>query len=338
MKFFGKIFLLLLLIIPLLTEAQIKGPRRMAGGFSTLGRHKHYKEVIFGIGAANFLGEVGGANQIGTHFWVKDLDFVATRPSAQLSYRLKFEEHWAVRGGFYYQRVTGSDKYTTEIYRHNRNLSFSTNLFEISGQVEYFYTKENPTKRYKIKGTKGYSNWNIQGYVFLGVGCLFFNPKAKYDGKWVALHPLGTEGQGLAGGPKSYSRFTVVIPYGLGFKQNIDKEWTAGIEFGLRKTYSDYIDDASNTYYNNASISQKRGATAAALADPKLQQMPSELDPYQNYEKRTLMGLSSANQTGSGQQRGDVKEKDSYLFVNITIGYKISSRHSRAFRRHRSHF
>ena len=43
----------------------------------------------YGIGAANFLGELGGANQIGTHF-VKDFEFSMTRPSAAIAYRYKF--------------------------------------------------------------------------------------------------------------------------------------------------------------------------------------------------------------------------------------------------------
>ena len=34
---------------------------------------------------------------------------------------------------------------------------------------------------------------------FVGVGGFYFNPKAKYEGKWVSLQPLGTEGQGLNG-------------------------------------------------------------------------------------------------------------------------------------------
>jgi hypothetical protein len=302
-------------------QAQIKGPKASGGGFSTLARHKKYIEYIGGIGAANFLGEVGGANQIGTNY-LKDLEFKATRPSLQLAYRFKFERRWAVKGGFYYQRVSGADSLTQEIYRKNRNLSFVSNIFELSGQIEFYLTKgEQPVKRYKIRGAKGWTQsiLTTQVYTFMGIGAFYFNPKARYDGKNVALQPLGTEGQGFPGQPNKYSRVSVAIPFGIGFKQNIDKNWTIGLEISGRKTYTDYIDDVSHTYYENKIIREKRGDKAADLADPKLYKIPGEIMGYnENYK--------GADQGGHGAQRGDIRDKDAYMFVNITVGYKVPIR------------
>jgi len=45
-------------------------------------------EVYLGAGATNFLGELGGANRIGTHF-VRDLEFSMTRPEFSLGIRYK---------------------------------------------------------------------------------------------------------------------------------------------------------------------------------------------------------------------------------------------------------
>jgi opacity protein-like surface antigen len=313
-------------------QAQIKGPKSRGGGFSSLARHKKYIEYIGGIGAANFLGEVGGADQIGTNF-LKDLNFSATRPSLQLAYRFKFEKRWAVKAGFYYQRVTGADSLTTEIYRNNRNLSFRSNIFELSSQLEFYLTKgEQPGKRYKIRGAKGWTQSfvTIQVYTFMGVGAFYYNPKAKYNGKMVALQPLGTEGQGFPGQPDKYSRISVAIPFGLGLKQNITKNWTVGIEVAGRKTYTDYIDDVSNTYYDNERIRKERGNTAADLADPKLYKIPGEVIGYK-------VDYKGGDQGGAGQQRGDVRDRDAYMFVNITVGYKVPIRKS--FRRKSSrHF
>lgn len=314
--------------------AQIKGPKSSGGGFSTLSRHKKYIEYIGGIGAANFLGEVGGADQLGTNY-LKDLEFKATRPSVQLGYRFKFERRWSVKGGFYYQRVSGADKLTEEIYRKNRNLSFVSNIFELSGQIEFYLTKgEQPVKRYKIRGARGWTQSfvTIQVYTFMGVGAFYFNPKAKYNGKYVALQPLGTEGQGFPGQPDKYSRISMAIPFGLGLKQNIDKHWTIGLEMGARKTYTDYLDDVSNTYYDNTKLRQERGHMAADLADPKVGLVPVEL--MGGYTNETYRG---GNQGGHGQQRGDIRDKDAYMFVNITVGYKVPIR--KTFRRKSSrHF
>jgi len=330
MKLSKKIVFIVFLSMPILLQAQIKGGTK--GGFSTQSRHKSYLEIIGGIGASNFLGDVGGADQIGSHYSIKDLNIVSTRTSAQLAVRFKFMERWAVKGGFYYQAVSGADSLSKEIYRHNRNLSFKSNIFELSGQVEFYFTKvEQPAKRYKIKGAKGYRSWaNIQGYLFMGVGGFFFNPKAQYDGKWVALQPLGTEGEGLPGAPPKYSRVSVCIPIGFGFKQPINKKMYVGVEFGFRKTYTDYIDDVSGTYYNNSAILAARGATAAYLADPKLYAIPVQVGgPYKV--------LPNSNQGGAGQQRGDITNNDSYLFVNVTFSYKIPTKKVLK-RKHRSHF
>ena len=215
------ILLSFLIIIPILATAQYKGARgarKAKSKNSFINRKtKPRKEYVIGIGASNFLGELGGANQIGTNF-VKDLEFSATRPSAAFGLRYKFTKRWAVKGGLYYQLLSGADNLTKEPFRHNRNLSFRTHIFELSAQAEVYFTKEQPGHRYKIKNAKGMKNYDIQFYGFLGVGGFFYNPQAKYGGNWVNLQPLSTEGQGLAGGPKKYSRVSVCIPYGLGVK------------------------------------------------------------------------------------------------------------------------
>src|ERR1019366_742244 len=238
-----KILIILLLTIPLLVSAQkagYKGSRRIKQGGFLSPKVKKTKEWVFGFGASNFLGDLGGANQIGTHF-VKDFEFSMTRPSAQIGYRYRFQKRWAVKVGVYWQLVSGADRLTTEPFRQNRNLSFRSNIFELSGQAEYYFTKQQVGRHYKIKHAKGMKNFNLQGYIFLGFGGFFFNPKAQYDGKWIALQPLGTEGEGLPGGGKKYSRVSVCIPYGLGFKKALSDEWTIGLEVGMRQTFTDYI-------------------------------------------------------------------------------------------------
>jgi hypothetical protein len=307
-----KLLLLLLLLSPILSVAQYKKHRvKRANNFSAT-KSKVRKEFILGIGAANFLGELGGANQIGTNF-VKDLEFSATRPSVAIGMRYKFKQHWAVKGGFYYQLLSGDDKLTQEPYRNNRNLSFRSNVFELSIQGEFFFTKEQSGKMYKIKNAKGMKNYDIQGYIFAGIGAFYFNPQARYKGRWVDLQPLGTEGQGLPGGGKKYSRITICIPYGIGGKYALNKDWAVGLEVGVRKTFTDYIDDVSTVYYDNSAIYQARGETASYLADPSLQNYPEALGG----------DATGFVQSATGEQRGDSSDKDAYMFMNITVSYKM---------------
>lgn len=318
-----KLLLLILLVSPLLVSAQYKKPKvKKANNFSLAAKSKVRKEYIIGIGAANFLGELGGANQIGTNF-VKDLEFSATRPSVALGMRYKFKPRWAVKGGFYYNLVSGSDALTQEPFRNNRNLNFRSNIFELSVQGEFFFTKEQSGHIYKIKNAKGMKTYDYQGYLFLGIGGFYFNPQAKYHGSWVNLQPLGTEGQGLPGGGKKYSRVALCIPYGIGGKYAIDKDWSVGLEIGIRKTFTDYIDDVSTVYYDNAAIYNARGEVAAALADPSLHNFPESLGG----------DATGYKQSATGQKRGDSTHKDAYMFIDLTASYKVPYR-----RRTRSKF
>ncbi len=330
-----KIIVFLLMVTPLITVAQRnKFKYRKAGGFSTTKTYRGYSEIFGGIGAANFLGEVGGADAFGTNF-VRDIDFVATRPSLQVGARYHFRDHWSTKVSFFWFLVNGDDANTYEQFRRNRNLKFRSNILELSGQVEFFLNKveRNVKRKYKIKGTDAFRNLKINVYGFMGAGVAFFNPKAKYDGKWRALQPLGTEGQGLSGaimitgqqeedrvvynGPAAYRRFTIVIPFGIGFKQVIDKYWSVGLEIGARKTYTDYIDDVSTNYYDNDQIREERGDMAADLADPMLYKIPEEKGGAT--QQFAIMGGADAG--GVGRIRGDLKDFDSYLYAHLTVAY-----------------
>ena len=110
---------------------------------------------------------------------------------------------------------------------------------------------------------------------------------------------------------------------GIGVKDAISKEFAIGIEVGIRKTFTDYIDDVSGVYYDNAALRAARGDMAADLADPSLLNYPESLG-----------GTSvTAYQTNPGEVRGHSKHKDAYMFINITASYKIPAK-----RRTRSKF
>ena len=155
---------------------------------------------------------------------------------------------------------------------------------------------------------------DIQAYFFGGVGIFYYNPKGKYtDGNWYALRPLHTEGQGLPGGGKSYGPISVCFPLGLGAKIALDQRWSLGIEYGIRYTLTDYIDDVSGKYYDNNAIKAKYGNIAAYFADPSLLKYPAELGG----------NASGAWQSAAGQERGNPKYNDAYMFMSFNVNYKI---------------
>jgi hypothetical protein len=146
-------------------------------------------------------------------------------------------------------------------------------------------------------------------YGFVGMGVFYFNPKGRLpNGEWTALYPLHTEGQGLPGGPKQYSRVSFCIPVGGYYKLTINKIWSIGVEFTYRKTFTDYIDDVGGAYYDPAKLLAAYGPLSAQMSDPSI-----GLDP-------NLVTATKPNADGSPAQRGD-RQRDSYMSLEITASY-----------------
>lgn len=273
---------------------------------------KYRNEIYFGGGVANFLGDLGGKDNVGKDYSYADMELSLTRPSATFGYRYRLTKHIGWRSDFNYMRLWGKDALTQDPFRNNRNLSFRSTILEFTTNIELAWYITKGGNRYHIKNTRRrrYKSSNHYIYGFIGVGGFYFNPKAEYKGNWYALQPLSTEGQGLPGGPAKYKRYSVCLPMGAGYRFNLNREWTIGIEYNFRKTFTDYIDDVHGTYYDNATLFAEKGPVAAALADPSLGTIPTATLP---------------NGDGTGAQRGD-KQYDSYLSLEFKIGYMMKTK------------
>lgn len=294
------IVLITILLFPVLTQAQKWKRNRV--------------EYSFGIGATNFLGDLGGRDQVGSN-GLSDFELQATRMGAVFGYRYQLAESWFARGNFNYVMVSGDDALTEEPARSARMLSFRSHILELSGQLEYMLVKQKSGHLYRLRGVRGKSWFRFEVYVFGGLGGIWFNPQNRnQDGEWVSLKPLNTEGQGLPGGPKDYTGFTVVVPYGIGLRRNLGGNarqgmWTIGLELSMRKTFSDYIDDVSDVYYNDGgsvAISEAYGEEAGYFHDPS--------------------GVYSTGGFGEPQIRGDKTDNDAYMMGIISINYKMGRR------------
>ncbi len=286
---------LFLLAIPSLTMGQ-----RMRA------RWKAYRyEWSFGLGATNFLGELGGANQIGTHAF-KDLEMQMTRPAVSAGLRYKVSPIFSLHSHLTWGKVAGDDKLTKETFRHNRNLNFKSNIWELNLNFEGAFLSQKEGGIYRLRGVRRSRSFEASMYGFIGIGVFHFNPKGELNGKWYELQPLGTEGQGISPAREKYKLTQVCIPIGIGARYFFNRRWGVGFEFGIRKTFTDYIDDVSKTYYDQSAILAKYGATAAALADKSL-----------NEE-----GITPAT-TAPGEQRGDPSYKDAYMFAIFSVHYKL---------------
>ena len=118
------------------------------------------------------------------------------------------------------------------------------------------------------------------------------------------LHPLSTEGQGLAAYPgrKPYSLTQLCLPFGAGWKWTFSKRYDIIYELGYRLLFTDYLDDVSTTYVDPQLLLAARGPKAVEVA----------------YRAQHSAG-SYPYQEGPGDQRGNPNVKDWYFFSGLKL-------------------
>ena len=261
--------ILLLFVCPLLTSAQTRLHGTLFGGFG------------------NYYGDL------------QNKPITLSQSSLAIGAGLKYDltEHISLRSGFMYGRI-GADDATNKSSLQFRNLNFQSKVFEWNVLAEY--TLFDMDKK------------QISPYVFGGLALFHFNPYT-FDtlGNKHFLQPLSTEGQGLAEYPdrKPYKRTQFSIPMGLGIKYRVTDRVILGYEFGLRKTFTDYLDDISNTYVDQTALLNAKGQKAIELA----------------YRAGELHG-GDPNYPADGTIRGGPEFKDWYYFSGVTITIGINSR------------
>ena len=298
------ILILTILMLPVFSQAQ-KWKRQRT-------------EYSFGLGATNFLGDLGGRNQQGTDGFM-DFEIQSTRYALGLGYKYQLEKNWFIKGNLYYVMVSGNDNLTKEPNRATRNLNFRSNVVELSAQVEFMIVQQRTGHLYRLRGVRGKSWFRFEVYALAGLGGIWFDPIGTDANGSQRLAPLNTEGQGLPGGPKDYTGFTMVVPYGIGIRRSLVGgprsrhfgSWAIALELTMRKTFSDYIDDVSNVYYD----SDGTGVNGAAV-DYSDEQIYFS-DPS---------GLYTNGGFGEPQQRGDKTDNDAYMMGIISINYKPARR------------
>jgi hypothetical protein len=218
-------------------------------------------------------------------------------PGIGFVYRRCYNNYWSFKGGINYGRIEANDADADDAFSLNRNLMFKSSILEFSGQFEFNFLPfqlANP-------------NTKAAPYIMAGLSVFRFNPKGLLNDEWVALQPLGTEGQGTPEyGGKIYSRTSAAIVLGGGFKMKLSRRFGLTIESGVRRTYTDYLDDVSTVYADPVAIRKEYGRKAALLSDRSLDQ---------------------AVDGNIGRQRGDDAKRDWYMYSGIQITYTLSKRY-----------
>lgn len=168
-------------------------------------------EIGAGAGAALYKGDI-----------LPHIDPRYARPAGQI-----FVRHTPGKAvSFKYVLLAGSfagsdEKRNQDPLAQARNRSFRSRFQEISATIEYnFLDYRSETKRMPVSP-----------YLFGGLAFFRFEP--------------------VENKKPSYPLTGISIPFGVGVKYVLYKNWNLNFEFGARKTFTDFLDDLSGTDINN---------------------------------------------------------------------------------------
>lgn len=202
--------------------------------------------------------------------------------------------------------LSGDDSFADSQGRRERNLSFKSSINELA---LFSSVKINHLLPFLDK-------YRLRFYAHYGFNYLRFDPQTRYNGQWVRLQPLGTEGQFLANSKNPpYSLNSISMIMGASVEFDVYKNISFGLEIIPRKTFTDYLDDVS-TYYPGFDI--------LASSD-------------------NLLGAQLSNRTGeyfgtenilveSGKARGRSDKDDWYTYMGLYVKIKLFEKKAQRLR------
>lgn len=208
--------------------------------------------------------------------------------------RYHLDSRFGVRANFSFAQIGGSDEHPSNSeWQNRRNLTFKCNIFEVALLGEYnLVADDNKGRRVKTA--------NIP-YVFAGVGYTYFetyrdNPVT--GEKNVSLRPLMLDGT-------SYQPFAISVPFGIGTRYYLNKNWTVGAEIGIRWTSTSQLDNVDgNSLW------------------PSPETLPSDLARQMLDPSIPLANGSKLGQPG--RERGKIEYiNDIFLISGVTVSYRI---------------
>lgn len=251
---------------------------------SQKGHHKPYGEIGFYGGNSYYIGDLNPFK----HFNKNNL-------ALGFAYKYNPTMRHSIRLYGMFTTLEGYDSQSTNQDLVNRNLHFKTDILEVGIGLEINFYEYEIGSRYDL----------FTPYLFGGFSYMKFTPEAEYNGVWYNLQSLNTEGQGLPTRPDPYKLNQIVVPFGMGIKFNITGRVAMSLEWGIRRTFTDYLDDVSTDYVNTEVLQEEIGVLSAILSD------------------RSIVKIKPDG-TNDGLSRGNPNDNDWYFVslgsVSIRLG------------------
>lgn len=197
---------------------------------------------------------------------------VVSQPAVGIFFDQHLNSRYSLRYIATYGKLKADDNLFDYGLNNFRDMAFETNVIDVSGQLHFNFLPFGNTLNVKP----------YTPYIFIGLSIYNVNPELTSlggDSVSVAYPKVDSEG----------SFTSVAVPFGLGFKA-ISGNFTFGLEWNFRKTWSDRIDGNPNQY-----------AIGNTYDDPIQFNQPQ------------------------GFQNGYFNTDDWYSFIGFTISYRPSA-------------
>ena len=256
----------------------------MLGSVSGQRKFEQSKTLGLTVGTGYYLGEL---NPTG-HFQGR------LQPGVGGFLRFNVNRRFAVRAALNRTTLLYYDADARDPWQVNRNLHFKNSITEGAVVAEFNYS------RYQIGNTKD----RFAGYLFAGLSLYSHMPQAEIGGIWYELQPLGTEGQGTTAGGDRYATTGFAVPFGFGFKLNLGHFYALNLEWGMRRTWTDYLDDVAGQYASLAVLEEEAGPLSEMLSEAQIEREGGLEDP-------------------AGQMRGYKGLDDRFAVMSLSFTFRI---------------
>jgi hypothetical protein len=216
--------------------------------------------------------------------------------AGQAFIRYSHTQNLSFKVNLMYGKLYGDDRKSNVDWQQLRNLRFESHIVEASllGEYYIFGIDYNAGKIFSPFVTTGFSLFN-------------FNPTTDFEGGRVDLQPLGTEGQGMSGFRDKYSTIAFSIPFGAGAKIAFSEKFSVNIDIIGRRTFTDYLDDVSDTYVNYNELLAGNGPLAASLGN----------------RQGEALGQSEPVLLPTGTKRGGELVRDYFFTFMVSVNYYL---------------
>lgn len=337
-----KFLILFLLLIPLLVFGQNEKPKKKERYSSKMEKFrvkkkdfKKYRYIAAGGGFSflTYFGDLAPADNF------MSTEFSQIKPGLSAFVQYRYSPRMSLKAELLYGRLTGDDFTSADPNddlasgRYIRNLSFRNDIldFSLMSQISLF-------KNYLDFRQRKFFNIYFNG----GISIFYHNPKGKVpefkingerysnSGEWVALRPLGNEGQFSEHYDNSpYSNIQFSIPLGGGFNFRLSDRLDFNFEINYRILLTDYIDDVSKKYVDLGALESDLAKSMADRSREEYAVMTGKKREFSNVETIEYISDFDGNRYiviqgyGQGSSRGG-PSNDTYLMTGIKISYILN--------------